>query len=113
MKMEFNETERGSQKLQVEHQVYLQQKRILQKDVVSFESDKHRFSRQNQGQRKAMDNLNDMLINQINGGHPLEPQRRQYAQASARIINIVRDLNNRRTLDYLYGIIHNINFQRS
>ena len=52
--------------------------------------------------------LNDVVINQILGGHAPEPQRRQYAQASARVLHIVRDFNNRPILDYLRGIAHNI-----
>ena len=49
-------------------------------------------------------------ILQHQGGHPVPPQRRRYADCNARIIRIVDNYPNRQLMDYLRSIAHNIAF---
>ena len=49
-------------------------------------------------------------IAQVLGGHPAPPQRRRYADSAARILNIIRDYNNRPLLGYLRVIANNLKF---
>lgn len=52
--------------------------------------------------------LNNLQIAQLVGGHAPEPQRKKYKASNERIVNIVRDFSNRSLLDYMRGIAHNI-----
>ena len=59
---------------------------------------------------KREESLVKAEIAQVLGGHPAPPQRRRNADSAARILNIVRDYDNRPFLGYLRAIANNLQF---
>ena len=41
-------------------------------------------------------------------GHAPQPGRKTYSDLKARILTILRDYGNRNTLEYFFGIAHNL-----
>lgn len=59
---------------------------------------------------KREQSLNNVVIDQLIGGHTVQPPKKKYKDCNARIYTIVEDFINRNLFDYLKGIAHNISF---
>jgi hypothetical protein len=54
--------------------------------------------------------LQQVYLTQALAGHAPQPGRKIYSDLKARVLTVVRDYENRNTLDYLRGIAHNLGF---
>ena len=54
--------------------------------------------------------LHDVQISHMLAGQPAPPQRRQYRECNKRIRTIVASFEEKKILDYLRGIAHNLSF---
>lgn len=59
---------------------------------------------------KREQSINNTHIDQLLGGHSPPAQRKKYRDNNARIMKIVREFEERETVDFLRGIAHNIAF---